>query len=286
MEQKPYMIFAGNPGVGKSTMLNSIAGRIVFPSGPSLGQGMTTGLDRIDIGPVVLADTPGLADVSLREKAAVAIRNALRDAHRASLYFIVTLEAGRVRPVDVATINTVLDAIVGVDMTNKFGIIINKLSKKVIDKINNDVDGKTRLFGCLTTKFKTLHIFLNPSDADLNDESNGLKPLSSDMREFIASVTTFEIQEIRPLSIDNFDRNTEALEEMLQRMMDSQEEQVLALKNEISSLQSQVAQQQQSDPFGDFFRQIMDVAIHEIAIPFVRNILIPDKKTSSSESKK
>ena len=286
MATKPSIIFLGNPGVGKSTILNCWAGRVIFSSGPSLGEGLTKVLQREEVKGVILNDTPGLSDVSLRAQAAMAITDALRESRFARLYFIVTLEAGRVRPVDVATINTVLDAIVGVDMTNKFGIIINKLSKKVIDKINNDVDGKTRLFGCLTTKFKTLHIFLNPSDADLNDESNGLKPLSSDMREFIASVTTFEIQEIRPLSIDNFDRNTEALEEMLQRMMDSQEEQVLALKNEISSLQSQVAQQQQSDPFGDFFRQIMDVAIHEIAIPFVRNILIPDKKTSSSESKK
>ena len=265
MEQKPYMIFAGNPGVGKSTMLNSIAGRIVFPSGPSLGQGMTTGLDRIDIGPVVLADTPGLADVSLREKAAVAIRNALRDAHRASLYFIVTLEAGRVRPVDVATINTVLDAIVGVDMTNKFGIIINKLSKKVIEKMKNDAEGSQRIYGSLTAKFKTLHIYLNPSDEDLLDADNILVEPTDDLKNFLRTIVTTEIPQVQDLAVESFDQNTEAMERMIDKMMKAHQEQLQVLQNEIQSLRQQQEEaqtRQANNNGGSPFDNVIDAALN------------------------
>jgi len=36
------ILFCGNPGVGKSTLCNSIFGEAIFQSGVSLGKGMTT----------------------------------------------------------------------------------------------------------------------------------------------------------------------------------------------------------------------------------------------------
>jgi hypothetical protein len=56
-------------------------------------------------------DTPGLADVSMREQAAREIESALKKDGNYSIFFMITLEAGRVKPEDVTTINTVMDAV-------------------------------------------------------------------------------------------------------------------------------------------------------------------------------
>lgn len=38
---KQHVVFVGNPGVGKSTLLNSLVGSAVFKSGLSTGSGLT-----------------------------------------------------------------------------------------------------------------------------------------------------------------------------------------------------------------------------------------------------
>lgn len=236
---KPLMIFAGNPGSGKSTLLNSIAKRVIFPSGVSLGQGKTAELCLTELDHVTLADTPGLSDVSLRAEAAAAIRDGLSSADQASIYFVVTLEAGRVRPVDVTTMNTVLDAIVGVDMTNKFGIIVNKLKPKVIEKIQNDINGQTKLFGCLTQQHKTIHIYLNPFDPELDEEDDALVPASEDLRLFLRTVLPTPIPQVKELEVDNYDGQTEMMEQMITRMMEAHNAQIAMLQQEIASMRAQ-----------------------------------------------
>ena len=58
-------VFVGNPGVGKSTMLNGMGRSLEFPSGVSFGTGRTTHLNvlfRKEEGDL-LVDTPGLEDI-------------------------------------------------------------------------------------------------------------------------------------------------------------------------------------------------------------------------------
>ena len=90
------VIFCGNPGVGKSTLLTSVSG-VKFQSGFSWGEGLTNKLDFKDspsIPGLRFGDTPGLADIAMAERAAKAITDALKDSarqgRRSFIFFIVT----------------------------------------------------------------------------------------------------------------------------------------------------------------------------------------------------
>jgi len=129
------IVFCGNPGVGKSTLLSSISG-CRFESGLSFGAGLTVKL-QFQNDPhnkdTRWADTPGLADIELAESAAKAINSALEDAsknnRKVKIFFVVTSESGRIRPADHLTINKVMGCIKVTDnltKDNKYGVIVNK----------------------------------------------------------------------------------------------------------------------------------------------------------------
>ena len=67
------IVAIGNPGAGKSTILNGIAGAILFKSGISFGEGLTYQLDEKENSRGKFLDTPGLADNARREEAGKAI---------------------------------------------------------------------------------------------------------------------------------------------------------------------------------------------------------------------
>ena len=90
-----YVLFVGNPGGGKSTLLNSLLGKLHFKSGVSFGQGLTTLFDSSVQDGVTFCDTPGLLDTALRQQAAEEITKALKQDGVYRIFFVVTLEAGR-----------------------------------------------------------------------------------------------------------------------------------------------------------------------------------------------
>ena len=80
------IIAIGNPGCGKSTTLNYLAGKLLFQSGVSIGEGLTYELNKEDAEvnifgkdvTVTFCDTPGLTDPDLRTKAGEAISKVLK----------------------------------------------------------------------------------------------------------------------------------------------------------------------------------------------------------------
>jgi len=136
-EKKLITIMIGNPGVGKSTILNGLIGRTIFPSGISLGKGLTTVCHREqDQNGNVYIDTPGLSDIKLRKQAAIEIKDALQSNGIFKIFFVITLEEGRIRPDDKTTMSLVLDA--ANILSNQYSIIINKLQPEIIDLMEDE----------------------------------------------------------------------------------------------------------------------------------------------------
>lgn len=126
------LLFFGNPGAGKSTLLNVHLGQPYFPSGLSMGGGLTKELRHADFQGAAYFDVPGLSDCSSRVQAAAAITQALRQAGTSKVLFVVTLENGRVRPDDGVTIRAVLLAAPSIA---GYGIIVNSLPPDVMQAL-------------------------------------------------------------------------------------------------------------------------------------------------------
>lgn len=126
----------GDPGTGKSTLLTSLCGgEATFRSGVSIGSGLTYELQTEVFCGKRYSDTPGLNDPIKKQAAADAIANAIFLGGAIKLLFVITLEAGRVRASNLATIQIVLEALVarGVTVARRFSVIVNKMSPKELE---------------------------------------------------------------------------------------------------------------------------------------------------------
>ena len=104
----------------------------MFQSGISFGAGMTFKLDKEEHNGITYLDTPGLSDIKIRKQAAEAITKALKQGGTYQVFFVITLEAGRVRPEDMTTIKLTLESASDI---KHFSLIINKLSTNAFDRL-------------------------------------------------------------------------------------------------------------------------------------------------------
>ena len=71
---------------------------------------------------ITYGDTPGLSDVKYRKEVAQEITKALKQNGIYKLFFVASVEAGRVRPDDIITIHLILNSI---QIKVNYSIIIN-----------------------------------------------------------------------------------------------------------------------------------------------------------------
>ena len=202
LNQKPYkpstsadVLVAGNPGSGKSALLNSMMQKVLFKSGLKNGTGLTRQLDVTEHMGQKYIDTPGFADESVRTSAGKQISERLRQGGKLQILFLVQQNSGRVINEDRVTIQIVLEA--APEIGSNYGVIVNRVPENVLDKIfNTEADRHhfAQQFLCkLDEKLRTKHFFFNRSNPNLDDLDNTLAPLPQDLRVFLHTVPVCEL---------------------------------------------------------------------------------------------
>lgn len=135
-----HVILFGNPGVGKSTLLNALTATKACASGPSLCGGLTVHAQSVTVGRTVYTDTPGLDDAVRGQLAATALSQALTAHPLVKLVFVTTLAAGHVKSADVLSLRLTLDALVSAgipDVSSRYAVWVNKASIAELRQIHS-----------------------------------------------------------------------------------------------------------------------------------------------------
>eukprot|EP00434_Breviolum_minutum_P041099 symbB.v1.2.036554.t1/scaffold5179.1/size30116/3 len=248
--QPTNFLVIGNPGTGKSTILNGLIGEAIFKSGISYGKGMTFQFDKHKVGMHTYMDTPGLAHPELRKQAAAAITEALKQEGYYKIFFVVTLQNGLVKAEDVTTMKLMLDAA----PISDFGIIINQVPPKQYRDLTENPKGEDpppvdKVCACLTPAMRagkaSLMVHLMQRDEELEGEDNIVKQLPDDFHAFVQTTPGMVIsaKSVQKVSDQDFEELQKEMETKLndlgqqnasmQEALKKQDLQVADLKDEL-----------------------------------------------------
>ena len=224
------IIAIGNPGCGKSTILNSLAGEILFKSGISLGQGLTFQLDerKATKNGQIFLDTPGLADLTLRKQAGIAISEGLRKGGKYKIIFFFLQHNGRLVVQDTTTLKLVLEA--APEIQGQYGIIVNMIPKKILKMLKEDGSGFLHSLSNSMpedAKCSESNVLFVANHPDLADEDDVLLSSESFQTLHGTTLTEFVNKNVPEISLDEEkvdDVNTEIFEETMKIMEDKMNE--------------------------------------------------------------
>jgi len=225
-------VMIGNPGVGKSTILNALVGEVKFEAGISLGCGLTTVCQKYKIEgtSMMYIDTPGLSDIDLRKKAAVEITSALKSGGYFRIFFVITLEAGRVRPDDITTMKLVLDS---APIKSNYSVIVNKLHPDLVQMLNEG-ENRQKLETAINRNLPgTTSIYYNIHIAALDStKKNQIHDLPSALAKFILSSPLIAIpkESVQEIKDFNFDKMRKKLGKIIEQLQKDKEEMTKAIK--------------------------------------------------------
>jgi len=229
-QPREYIMFIGNPGVGKSTLLNSLFQRHEFDSGPSPGRGMTQqfSMKELDVeGRIVnIVDSPGLADAETRQNCAEEIEKGLKQGGLYRIIIMVRQQDGRVVEEDKTTLKLILDALPKIHH-NQFGILVNQVPRKMMKKFG-DSTFKTKFVNSLLSGLvrETKYIRMIESDEDLQSESNvWFPPESQGLQQ-----TLLLLKEVEPALIE-----TEDVEKVHTQAWDKEKDQLINTLKELEA---------------------------------------------------
>lgn len=200
------IVCIGNPGVGKSTLLNGMCGTCLFTSGLAVdGKGVTRehkaaplpfNTHYHDSG-IVLSDTPGLMDAADLQDAANQILSALNQKGQFKVFFVIRFQHQMVSPADLNTIASIVSACrgssgsLGVAGLSQFGVIVNMVEEdemamakfKSEDELARHVEELVR--GLDECRQCAVRAVVNKKDVKLEKKENKVRPLSRNLQDFI-----------------------------------------------------------------------------------------------------
>eukprot|EP01118_Nematostelium_gracile_P008539 TRINITY_DN2829_c0_g2_i2.p1 TRINITY_DN2829_c0_g2~~TRINITY_DN2829_c0_g2_i2.p1 ORF type:complete len:521 (+),score=112.66 TRINITY_DN2829_c0_g2_i2:145-1563(+) len=238
--------FFGNPGAGKSALLNILVQDVVFHSGLDV-TGLTKEMQHHHYQGDIYIDTPGLADPLRREQAAAQIEASLKMSKNYKIIFVARANSARISAADLETINTVCKMI-----TTKFtyGLILNQLTPADEKKLMDDAKLLKTLLGQLhQAPSATLMI---PRIVELEDAENVLstdKSIRTKLSNFIESLEANMIPEanVEPIDVRSFDERAKEIETKLQAALEEHQkkEQILQEQLRIQAAATEQSRQQE-----------------------------------------
>jgi len=175
-------------------------------------------------------DTPGLADIKAKMKAAEEIENALKSNGNYKIIFVITLDKGRLKPQDFATIDTVCNCI---QIQFDYGLIYNHVTNAEMKEAQNFGGLEQHLKQYLETlKKKPSSTVALKKDLSMEDSGTGFFPESSENRkkllDFISNLKANMIPKDRVTAVDVTDYEekmkelTKKIEEQNKRIQELQ----------------------------------------------------------------
>ncbi|GLD97320.1 hypothetical protein PINS_up006004 [Pythium insidiosum] len=223
-DQRVRIVAIGNPGVGKSTLLNCLANQPAFRSGLSYGTGLTKTAAMVAIQNFLLVDTPGLCDMTIEKNAAMEITRVLRSGGLFKLLFFVRLESGRLVIDDLVTLSRVMDSLRG-DFQCKFTVVINNIVPSMYEKLKTRGEEYELMMRSLnSTKYVTPHVILNPLNAELDERECAVAELPDDVYTAVVEAPILELTMSQVSDIDTSDHRAEA--EKLRILIEAQRQQI------------------------------------------------------------
>ncbi len=252
-ESKRNVVIIGNPGMGKSTIINSIFKRKVSASGLNIGTGLTKDLSRHYLNGITFIDTPGLKDIAMKAHAAKEIQKALDYKNHYKLLFVLTLEGIRIRPDDLDTIRIVMDAI---KSNNKsFSIIINKLTRNERRFLENNFDQfkQEAKEAMKEFNYNTNNYLIIDSDPNLDDEdpNSFVKIDSSVMNNIFDHNNYFYIDSLDALEPDKAETIRKQIKEIedAKARLKKAEADAQAAKDELARLKAEAERKAEEEAY-------------------------------------
>jgi len=205
--------------------LNSLLKSTYFDSGVSLGTGLTKTCQQKERAGIVYIDTPGLSDIKYRHDFAVEIKKALMLGGAFQIFFVITLEQGRIRPDDKTTMKLVLEA---APVNSSYSVIINKLEPEVFAQFSDENSPKIVEFTVLLNEGLpgTNSFYYCQHVPFLSGHNNTLAQFEEDFYQFVRDAPLVQIDPttVQDIKENEFETTKMLLTEQLNRLQQIEKE--------------------------------------------------------------